>query len=216
MFWLILIIAVWGIVHSWTASLGFKDFLRRSLGNGFMKFYRLLYNLFSVVSILPVLYLMIALPDQNLYQVPSPWSYLMRVGQLISVLLLLAAVLQTDALSFAGLRQLLETEKKTDLVVSGFYRYVRHPLYTFGLLILWLSPAMTVNTFIVYAALTVYILIGIIFEERKLLREFGQQYADYKSRTPMLIPGLSKTIAKRRAPVADPAAGRVEKPGGNK
>jgi len=207
MFWLIIIIAVWGIVHSWMASLGFKEFLRRSLGNGFMKSYRLLYNLFSVVSILPVLYLMIALPDQNLYQVPSPWNYLMRVGQLISVLLLFAAVLQTDALSFVGLRQFLETEKKTDpvtsvavLQTSGFYRYVRHPLYTFGLLILWLSPAMTVNTFVVYAALTVYILIGIIFEERKLLREFSQQYADYKSRTPMLIPGLLKNTAKRRTP----------------
>jgi protein-S-isoprenylcysteine O-methyltransferase Ste14 len=48
---------------------------------------------------------------------------------------------------------------------------------------------MTLNSFIVYLALTVYILIGIIFEERKLLREFGQEYADYRSVTPMLIPG---------------------------
>jgi protein-S-isoprenylcysteine O-methyltransferase Ste14 len=190
MFWLIIIIVIWGIVHSWMASLGFKDFLRSRLGDGFMKYYRLLYNIFSVVSILPVLYLMLVLPDQNLYQVPSPWSYLMRMGQLISILLLLAAVLQTDALSFAGLRQLLEEEQKTDLVTSGFYRYVRHPLYTFGLLILWLTPAMTVNTFIVYVSLTIYLLLGAIFEERKLMREFGQQYAAYKSRTPMLIPGL--------------------------
>ena len=49
---------------------------------------------------------------------------------------------------------------------------------------------MTVNSFIVYVALTIYVLIGIIFEERKLLREFGQDYANYKSVTPMLIPGL--------------------------
>jgi protein-S-isoprenylcysteine O-methyltransferase Ste14 len=58
---------------------------------------------------------------------------------------------------------------------------------------------MSMNSFIVYGALTIYILIGIIFEERKLLREFGQAYVDYKSMTPMLLPGLSKTVARRHA-----------------
>lgn len=190
MFWLIFVIALWGIVHSLLASLRFKNLLRRMLGDGFMKFYRLLYNLFAVVSIAPVLYLRASLPDKTLYQVPSPWSYLMLVGQGISVLLLFIAVLQTDILSFAGLRQLIEEVKTGNLVITGLYHFVRHPLYTFSLLILWFSPAMTVNSFIVYMALTIYVLIGIIFEERKLLREFGQAYADYKSITPMLLPGL--------------------------
>ena len=190
MFWLIFVIAMWGIVHSLLASVGFKNFLRRTLGNRFMRFYRLFYNLFAVVSIAPVLYLMVALPDKTLYQVPSPWSYLMLAGQGISVILLLGAVLQTDVLSFVGLRQLTEEEKTGSLVTNGLYRFVRHPLYTFSLLILWFSPSVTVNSFIVYAALTIYVLIGIVFEERKLLREFGQEYADYKSITPMLLPRL--------------------------
>jgi protein-S-isoprenylcysteine O-methyltransferase Ste14 len=112
----------------------------------------------------------------------------MLAGEIVSALLLLAAVLQTDALSFIGVRQLIEKEQTGDLVTNGFYRFVRHPLYTFSLLILWLSPSVTRNTFVVYAALTLYILIGIIFEERKLQREFGQQYAHYKSITPMLFP----------------------------
>lgn len=196
MFWLILFIAVWGIVHSFLASLGFKAFLRGSLGNGFMKSYRLLYNLFAVISFAPVLYLMISLPDKVLYRVPSPWSYLMFAGQAVSLLLLFAAVLQTDVLAFVGLRQLFEVEK-SKLVISGLYRFVRHPLYTFSLLILWLSSSMTVNTFVVYMALTIYILIGAVFEERKLQREFGQEYTNYKSATPMLIPGWSKTLRPR-------------------
>ena len=75
-------------------------------------------------------------------------------------------------------------------MTGGLYRSVRHPLYTFSLLILWLSPSVSINSFVVYASLTVYVLIGIIFEERKLLREFGQAYADYRVSTPMLIPGL--------------------------
>jgi protein-S-isoprenylcysteine O-methyltransferase Ste14 len=92
--------------------------------------------------------------------------------------------------SFVGLRQLVEEEQPGKLVTGGLYRVVRHPLYTFSLLILWFAPTVSVNSFIVYASLTLYILIGIFFEERKLLREFGQAYADYKSVTPMLIPGL--------------------------
>lgn len=190
MFWLILAIALWGIVHSLLASLGFKDYLRRTLGNGFMKFYRLLYNLFAVVSIMPVLYLMVVLPDKVFYQLPPPWSYLMLAGQGLSVVLLLVAVLQTDLLSFAGLRQLIEEEKTGRLVTQGLYRFVRHPLYTFSLLILWLSPRVTVNSFIVYLALSLYVLVGAFFEERKLLREFEKEYAKYRSITPMLVPGL--------------------------
>ncbi len=197
MFWLIFAIALWGIVHSLLASLGFKDFMCRRLGSGFMKFYRLLYNLFAVVSLAPVLILMVSLPDQTLYRVPVPWSYLMFAGQGISVLLLFAAALQTDILAFVGLRQLFAEEQKSELVKDGLYRVVRHPLYTFSLSILWLSPSMSVNSFVVYMALTVYILIGIMFEERKLLREFGQEYANYRFATPMLIPGLSKTPPRR-------------------
>jgi methanethiol S-methyltransferase len=190
MFWLIFIIALWGVIHSLLASLGFKKFLGRALGDGFMKFYRLLYNVFAVISITPVLYLMVSLPDKILYQVPMPWKYLMLAGQGISALFLFVAVLRTDILLFAGLRQLIEENKAGGLVTTGLYRFVRHPLYTFSLLILWFSPSMTVNALIVYMALTLYVLIGIIFEERKLLREFGRKYADYKSTTPMLIPGL--------------------------
>lgn len=189
MFWLIFAIIVWGIVHSLLASMGLKDVLRRVFGDGFMKFYRLFYNVFAVISFLPILYLMAALPDRNLYEVPTPFAYLMRVGQAASALLLLIAVVQTDLLSFAGLRQLFEEEKKGPLITGGLYRLVRHPLYTFSLLILWLSPTMSLNSFIVYSALTMYILVGIFFEERKLLREFGQEYARYRSMTPMLIPG---------------------------
>jgi len=190
MLWLILSIALWGFVHSLVASFGFKDFLHRTLGDGFMKFYRLLYNIFAVVSIAPVLYLSAVLPDRELYRIPAPWSYLMLAGQGISALFLLVAVVQTDVFSFAGLRQLVEEEKTGKLVTGGLYRIVRHPLYTFSLLMLWFSTTVTVNSFIIYVSFTVYILIGIFFEERKLLREFGQEYASYRSVTPMLIPGL--------------------------
>jgi protein-S-isoprenylcysteine O-methyltransferase Ste14 len=70
------------------------------------------------------------------------------------------------------------------------YRWVRHPLYTAGLLIIWLFPIMTCNLLALNIGMTLYILLGAVLEERKLEREFGEAYAQYKSRTPMLIPFL--------------------------
>jgi methanethiol S-methyltransferase len=189
MLWLLLAIALWGIIHSLLASTGIKDLFRRAFGDGFMRFYRLFYNIYALVSFLPILYLMITLPDRIFYQVPAPFDTLMRVGQGISIFLLFVAVFQTDLLSFAGLRQLMEEEKTGPLITSGLYRFVRHPLYTFSLTFLWLSPRMTLNSFVVYLSLTLYILVGIFFEERKLVRAFGEEYENYRSVTPKLIPG---------------------------
>ena len=189
MLWLILAIVLWGIVHSLLASMGFKAACQRLFGDKAMRGYRLFYNLFALLSFLPILYLMVILPDRPLYEVPAPYSYWMRVGQLASLILLFVAVFQTDLFSFVGLRQLFEEEKSGPLITQGLYRYVRHPLYTFSLAILWLSPGMTLNSFVFYCALTLYVLVGIFFEERKLLRVFGQEYAKYRAVTPMLIPG---------------------------
>jgi protein-S-isoprenylcysteine O-methyltransferase Ste14 len=114
----------------------------------------------------------------------------MLIGQGLAALCLLVAVLQTDSLYFVGLKQLFEEGKPGELVTGGFYKLVRHPIYTFSLLFLWLNPTMTVNSLVFYIGATLYFLIGAYFEERKLLREFGSVYAEYKAATPMLIPGL--------------------------
>jgi len=78
------------------------------------------------------------------------------------------------------------------LVVRGLYRWVRHPLYTAGLVFLWFTPIMAVNLLALYVGFSLYLVIGAYFEERKLLREFGADYAEYQQRTPMLIPRLRR------------------------
>ncbi|MDP1603445.1 MAG: isoprenylcysteine carboxylmethyltransferase family protein, partial [Legionella sp.] len=181
-FILLLALAIWGIVHSFLASHLAKDLFRLTLGT--MDFYRLAYNAFSVISFLPILYLMVSLPNQPVYQVSAPWSYFMLGGQVLSALLLFVAFLQTDALSFVGLRQLFEKEERGALVMRGLYRVVRHPLYTFGLLFIWLTPAATQNSLTVYIGATIYTLLGAYFEERTLLRDFCEAYAEYMRRTP--------------------------------
>jgi protein-S-isoprenylcysteine O-methyltransferase Ste14 len=183
-FILLFALALWGIVHSMLASNFAKDMLHR------VSFYRLGYNIFAVISFFPILYLMAVLPDQPIYQIPAPWKFVMLGGQMFALLMLFIAFLQTDSLSFMGLRQLFEEEKSGGLVTRGLYRLVRHPLYTFGLLFVWLSPTVSQNSLTVYIGATLYVLIGAYFEERKLLLEFGGAYAEYKQKTPMLIPRL--------------------------
>ncbi len=188
-FVLLLALTLWGVVHSILASNFAKDMIHAKVGS--MDLYRLGYNIFAVISFAPILYLMAALPNKPIYQVVSPWNLLMFGGQLLCVLFLLITILQTDTLSFVGLRQLFEKESTGALVTRGLYRVVRHPLYTFSLLFIWLSPTVTQNSLTVYIGATIYTLVGTYFEEQKLLRDFGDAYAEYKSRTPMLIPGLN-------------------------
>jgi protein-S-isoprenylcysteine O-methyltransferase Ste14 len=78
-----------------------------------------------------------------------------------------------------------------ELVTSGPYRFVRHPIYT-GLLTAMLGTAL-VNSLlglIVVAVLVAYFYYCGIVEERNLTAAFPQAYPEYKSRTKMLIPFL--------------------------
>jgi protein-S-isoprenylcysteine O-methyltransferase Ste14 len=188
---LLVSIAIWGALHSFQASLFLKSRVQSWFGPAAMRFYRLAYNLFAVLSFAPIIWLVLKLPDQPLYRVPAPWSYILLLGQALAALMLLIGVFQTDILSFMGLRQVFEGERRSALVTEGLYKYVRHPLYTAGLLMIWLAPAASINSLTVFLGLTAYILLGAWFEERKLLREFGEAYAEYQMRTPMLFPHFS-------------------------
>ena len=72
--------------------------------------------------------------------------------------------------------------------VVALYKYVRHPLYFGGILGLWATPRMTATHLVFAAGLTAYFVIGTLFEERDLKRDFGDLYRAYQKRTPMLIP----------------------------
>lgn len=114
------------------------------------------------------------------------------MAQFLALVALVATALQTDVMAFAGLRQILQpdTPPSDHLVISGFYRLVRHPLYLFSLILFWLFPRMTDLTFAFFLAATFYFILGTIPEEQKLLATFGEQYRRYRREVPWLIPGL--------------------------
>ena len=74
------------------------------------------------------------------------------------------------------------------------YTIVRHPIYLGAIFVLWSTPAMTHGRLLFASAMTLYILIGIQFEERDLERIFGDVYRVYKIRVPMLIPSLRRPL----------------------
>lgn len=191
-------VLLYGLVHSLLASLEVKSLMRGWFGTLADRFYRLAYNIFATVSILPVLALPVILPDLTLYTLRFPWTLLTTALQVLAVLVLLVGLLQTGLWSFLGLEQLIKpaSNKPATMVVEGLYRWVRHPLYTAGLAVIWLIPVMTRNLLALNMGLSLYLVIGTYVEERKLVREFGQVYTEYQERTPMLIPWPNRRRTK--------------------
>lgn len=191
----------YGLLHSWLASHTAKRLAELRCGPTARRWYRLAYSLLGGLLLLPVFVLVWQLPDRLIYRIPFPCLLLTGLAQLAAAFGLLYGVLQTGGLRFVGLRQalndgggepLIDGRRPEELVISGLYRWVRHPLYSCGLMILWLTPVMSWNVLALALGLSAYILIGIRFEERKLLAEFGQAYADYQRRTPALLPRLRR------------------------
>jgi protein-S-isoprenylcysteine O-methyltransferase Ste14 len=195
---LILFLVAYSLLHSLMASRPCKAWTRRLAGPGSDRWYRLVYNIVAVVTLLPLLPLLAGLPDQTLYVVPAPWRWLLLSGQALGVLLLLAALRQTDAAHFLGLRQPGDAtpDAESPLTTQGFYAYVRHPMYSAGLLIIWLSPAMSANMLVVALFWTLYMYVGSFHEERRLIHEFGDAYRAYQQQVPRLIPRLPRRVGR--------------------
>lgn len=74
------------------------------------------------------------------------------------------------------------------LRVRGPYRWVRHPLYFFCLLMIWSCPDLTLDRLLFNFLWTAWIVVGTVLEERDLVKLFGEDYRVYQKQVPMLIP----------------------------
>ena len=74
-----------------------------------------------------------------------------------------------------------------------FYRHVRHPLYLGILLSLWSVPVLTAGHLLFSMGLSSYIFLGIWFEERDLIAQFGERYRRYRAEVGMLVPRRSRS-----------------------
>jgi len=195
--WILLANALYGAPHSFLAANSTKAWVAARFGeHTYQRYYRLFFSVIGGLTFLPVLALVALLPDRPLYTILAPWVYLTLAIQALAVIGLIVGVMQTGALSFLGLRQWLafdpqrSTPQPEKLVLDGLYRWVRHPLYTCAYLFIWLMPIMTWNILALNLGVSAYLWIGSIFEEHKLVEQFGRAYEEYRARTARIIPGI--------------------------
>ena len=85
----------------------------------------------------------------------------------------------------------MSRKEQPELVTSGPYAYLRHPIYT-GLILATLGSAIGVNIFwaVMLVPVGAYFIYSARREEAVMLQQFPDQYAAYMRRTGMLAPRL--------------------------
>jgi protein-S-isoprenylcysteine O-methyltransferase Ste14 len=83
----------------------------------------------------------------------------------------------------------MSVKKNPELVTTGPYAYVRHPIYT-GMLLAILGSSMTISLWwtVVLIFAGGYFIYSAISEEKLLAQIFPDTYPAYKARTKMLVP----------------------------
>jgi len=179
-----------GLVHSLLARDGAKLVLKPEFG----AFYRFAYNVLAVLH-LGAIYVFgtIVFEGMSEYIRPNWLWWCQGVLHGMGWIMMFWALQGYDLGRLAGTRQIREYFQGTlahdeePLHFKGFHRWMRHPLYGAGFMILW---GRITSEFDLVTAIfgSLYLLIGTYYEERHLIRLYGQDYVMYKSQVPAYIP----------------------------
>jgi protein-S-isoprenylcysteine O-methyltransferase Ste14 len=131
--------------------------------------------------------------DEMVLSVGQPARLFLRVLFIASVLGFAWAVSALGSFDGFGVKPVkahLEGRpiREMPLTIRGPYRWVRHPLYTLVLIMIWTQPDLTADRLLFNLTWTGWIILGSVYEERDLIREFGDDYRRYRRIVPMLIP----------------------------
>lgn len=138
----------------------------------------------SVASVLLMLVVRLWQPVGGvLYAVHGPPALPLAAVQLAGFVLIVWAVAGLDPLELSGIRQATGADAKVEpLQVGGPYRLVRHPLYLGWILTVFGVARMTGDRLAFALMTTAYLFVAVPWEERSLVRSFGQDYARYRTR----------------------------------
>ncbi len=199
--WLALAWAAFAVFHSAAASLSAKEFVARRWPSA-ASWYRAAYNGVSLVAVLPIFYLSYALGGEPLWQWHGAWRWLSHALAISGLAGFVVTSRWYDMDTFLGLRQIREGDRQPDgherFRISPVHRFVRHPWYFFGLLLVW-SGDKTLPLLVSTIAITLYLVVGSKLEERKLLAIHGDAYRRYMERVPGLVPLPWKRLTAEEA-----------------
>jgi protein-S-isoprenylcysteine O-methyltransferase Ste14 len=129
---------------------------------------------------------------------PGPAAQLLALGSWLGWALVFLATFMINHFELFGLQQVYlrlrgRPQPEARFKAPYLYRHVRHPIYLGFLVAFWSTPRMTLGHLLFAAATTAYILLGIWFEERDLMVQFGDTYSTYRRRVGMLLPRVRAT-----------------------
>ena len=121
----------------------------------------------------------------------------LRVLSLAGWTLSVVATFQIDHFELFGLKKPFaaltgKAPVTRQFVTPILYRHMRHPIQTGVILGMWMQSHMTLGQFLLTVGLTLYVFIGLYFEEKDLVREFGNRYKTYMQQVPRLFPRRGK------------------------
>lgn len=186
---------LYGIIHSLLAG-QVKPWFQRQFGERtYHGLYRLFFNVTAVITLIPTMLLMVTQGENIVWEIDSMWGPVIFIVQIIGVIGLVVSLLQIDLGQFAGTAQLRAYLNDAPLPMTdeplqtgGLYRFVRHPLYLFSMLAIWSVMSMSEAYLGFCLGATLYFVVGSFYEEKRLIRQFGDSYIAYQKQVAWLIP----------------------------
>lgn len=163
----------------------------------------------TVFALFTTLFVVAALLVDKLFELPGPLPDSARLPVSIPLIAIGAAVTAWSATHFLRVRGTpVPFNPPPQLVETGPYRYARNPMVT-GVFILLFGLGFALNSISLVCVFTpLYVLAHAWelkqIEEPELAKRLGKEYTEYRSRTPMFVPGLGRRARSRR-PGEDPS-----------
>jgi methanethiol S-methyltransferase len=183
---------MWCTLHSALISITVTEYMKRKLGGGF-RFYRLFFNIVSLLTLAPLLTYSVSIRQEPVFRWQGPLLILQCLLISASVFLFIAGGWNYSLFQFLGISQIKPERGSVSLsgpgtfVASGIHRMIRHPWYLGGMMIVWARDSSRL-TILINSVITSYFIVGTFLEERKLIREFGDPYRQYRANVSLFFP----------------------------
>jgi protein-S-isoprenylcysteine O-methyltransferase Ste14 len=184
--------ALWCLCHSLFVSHTWRHLVLRHFPR-YHVFHRLIFVIFSLLSLGALMYWIRTMPAVILFDWPGWWAWVRWLGLSEAVFLFWLGTRSYDNRSFLGVTQAVDyltgrRSRETRFKSAGILNVIRHPWYTGTIILLVFCLPFTDVNLVWRLVFLVYTLIGTELEERKLLDDFGDGYASYRARVPRFFP----------------------------